>query len=113
MASGQSAAENGRPRCRATFTRIASQGNAQTNLLGNLVVGWGALPYFSEFNPAGGLVFNAQFPTGVNTYRAYQLPFLSLSGSGQLLGHTTRQAGAGSRVPPDARRGTARECVHA
>jgi hypothetical protein len=47
-------------------------------------VGWGALPYFSEFNPAGGLVFNAQFPTGVNTYRAYQLPFLSLSGSGQL-----------------------------
>jgi hypothetical protein len=62
----------------------ASQGNAQTNLVGNLVVGWGALPYFSEFNPAGGLVFNAQFPAGVNTYRAYQFPFLSLSGNGQL-----------------------------
>jgi hypothetical protein len=61
-----------------------SQGNAQTNLLGNLVVGWGALPYFSAFNPAGGLVFNAQFPTGVNTYRAYQEPFFSLPGNGQL-----------------------------
>jgi hypothetical protein len=61
-----------------------SQGNVQTNLVGNLVVGWGALPYFSEFSPAGGLVFNAQFPAGVNTYRAYQFPFLSLSGDGLL-----------------------------
>jgi len=55
-----------------------SQGDAQTNLLGNQVVGWGALPYFSEFFPSGQLAFNAQFPTGVNTYRAYQEPFISL-----------------------------------
>ncbi len=53
----------------------ASQGNAQTTPGGNLVVGWGALPYFSEFNPRGGLLFNAQFPAGVNTYRAYLEPF--------------------------------------
>jgi Arylsulfotransferase (ASST) len=53
----------------------ASQGNAQTTPAGNLVVGWGALPYFSEFSPRGGLLFNAQFPAGVNTYRAYLLPF--------------------------------------
>jgi hypothetical protein len=64
-----------------------SQGNAQTNLVGNLVVGWGALPYFSAFNRAGGLVFNAQFPAGVNTYRAYQLPFSPGGfGGGQLFG---------------------------
>jgi hypothetical protein len=62
----------------------ASQGNAQINLVHNLVVGWGALPYFSAFNPAGGLVFNAEFPAGVNSYRAYQFPFFSLSGNGQL-----------------------------
>jgi hypothetical protein len=49
-----------------------SQGNAQTIPGGNLVVGWGSLPYFSEFDPFGKLVFNAEFPTGVNTYRAYQ-----------------------------------------
>jgi len=61
----------------------ASQGNAQTNLLGNLVVGWGALPYFSEFSPTGQLVFNAQFPAGVNTYRAYQELFLSPPGNAQ------------------------------
>lgn len=52
-----------------------SQGNAQTTDLGNLVVGWGSLPYFSVFSPWGQLVYNAQFPTGVNTYRAYLLPW--------------------------------------
>jgi hypothetical protein len=52
-----------------------SQGNAQTTSQDNLFVGWGALPYFSEFDPAGRLIFNAQFPTGVNTYRAYLLPW--------------------------------------
>jgi hypothetical protein len=49
-----------------------SQGNAQTTQDGNLVVGWGALPYFSEFSRSGSLLFNAEFPAGVNTYRAYQ-----------------------------------------
>jgi hypothetical protein len=53
----------------------ASQGNAQTTSQGNLFVGWGALPYFSEFDRGGQLVFNAEFPTGVNTYRAYLLPW--------------------------------------
>jgi hypothetical protein len=52
----------------------ASQGNAQTTRDGDLFVGWGALPYFSEFD-WGHLVFNAEFPTGVNTYRAYLLPW--------------------------------------
>ena len=53
----------------------ASQGNAQTTRDGDLFVGWGALPYFSDFDPAGQLIFNAEFPTGVNTYRAYLLPW--------------------------------------
>jgi len=52
-----------------------SQGNAQTIPGGGRFVGWGALPYFSEFNRQGALVFNAQFPSGVNTYRAYLLPW--------------------------------------
>jgi hypothetical protein len=53
----------------------ASQGNAQTTADGNLFVGWGSLPYFSAFNAAGDLIFNAQFPAGVNSYRAYFLPW--------------------------------------
>ena len=52
-----------------------SQGNAQTTSNGDLFVGWGALPYFSEFSPSGQLEFNAEFPAGVNTYRAYRLPW--------------------------------------
>ena len=52
-----------------------SQGNAQTTRDGDLFVGWGALPYFSEFDRSGRLLFNAQFPAGVNSYRAYLLPW--------------------------------------
>jgi Arylsulfotransferase (ASST) len=53
----------------------ASQGNGQTTRDGDLFVGWGILPYLSEFSPAGKLLFNAEFPAGVNSYRAYRLPF--------------------------------------
>jgi len=53
----------------------ASQGNGQTTPSGNLVVGWGALPYFSEFGRGGRLLLNAEFPSGVNTYRAFAFPW--------------------------------------
>ncbi|HEX4729697.1 MAG TPA: arylsulfotransferase family protein [Solirubrobacterales bacterium] len=59
-----------------------SQGNSQRTAAGNTVVGWGSLPYFSEFAPNGQLLYNAQFPTGVNSYRAYLLPWNPSSSSG-------------------------------
>ncbi len=59
-----------------------SQGNAQTTAEGDLFVGWGALPYFSEFDSSGNLIFNAQFPAGVNTYRAYLQAWNPPSGEG-------------------------------
>jgi Acyl-CoA dehydrogenase, C-terminal domain len=52
-----------------------SQGNAQTTADGNLLVGWGSLPYLSEFARSGALLFNAEYPTGVNGYRAYTFPW--------------------------------------
>ncbi|MCL2582501.1 MAG: arylsulfotransferase family protein [Streptosporangiales bacterium] len=52
-----------------------SQGNAQQLADGGQFVGWGSLPYFSEFSPSGRLEFNASFPSGVNSYRAYRLPW--------------------------------------
>jgi hypothetical protein len=52
-----------------------SQGNGQTLHDGDLVVGWGSLPYFSEFSRSGALLDNLEFPTGVNTYRAYRAPW--------------------------------------
>jgi hypothetical protein len=69
----------------------ASQGNAQTTRDGDLLVGWGALPYFSEFNPAGQLIFNAELPTGVNTYRAYLLPWHEHRGNSH---HRTQPVGS-------------------
>jgi hypothetical protein len=51
------------------------QGNAQTTRNGDLFVGWGKLPYISEFSPSGRLVFNAQLPRHVDSYRAYRLPW--------------------------------------
>lgn len=66
-----------------------SQGNGQPLVGGGELVGWGSLPYFSEFDSSGNLIFNAQFPTGVNTYRAYLLPWngLGSGGSGGSGGH--------------------------
>jgi hypothetical protein len=55
----------------------SSQGSTQLLKGGGLFVGWGALPYFSEFSPSGQLLFNAELPAGVNTYRAYRLPWSS------------------------------------
>jgi hypothetical protein len=51
------------------------EGNAQTTHNGDLFVGWGALPYISEFSPAGKLLFNAQLPGDDTSYRAYRLPW--------------------------------------
>jgi hypothetical protein len=55
----------------------SSQGNAQPLLdgLAGYVVGWGNLPYLSAFDGHGNLTFDASFPAGVNTYRAYLLPW--------------------------------------
>jgi hypothetical protein len=53
----------------------SSQGNAQTTGGGNLLVGWGSLPYLSEFDRSGRLLLNASFPAGVNSYRAYLFPW--------------------------------------
>ena len=50
-------------------------GNAQTTRNGDLFVGWGNLPYISEFSPSGKLLFNAELPAGIATYRAYRLPW--------------------------------------
>jgi hypothetical protein len=52
-----------------------SQGNTQRLPNGNLFVGWGADPEFSEYAPNGKQIFNASFVLGVNTYRAYRFPW--------------------------------------
>jgi hypothetical protein len=56
------------------FVAVA-EGNAQTTRNGDLFVNWGLVPYISEFSPSGQLLFNAQFPGVLTSYRAYRLPW--------------------------------------
>jgi len=58
----------------------SSQGNVQVLPSGNVLVGWGAQPFVSEFSSAGKLLFDAQLGTDYMSYRAYRVPW---SGTGE------------------------------
>lgn len=49
-----------------------TQANGQRLPNGNLFVGWGTSGVFSEFTPGGRLLFDAEVPDGLDTYRAYK-----------------------------------------
>ena len=49
----------------------ANQGSMQVLADGRVLVGWGNLPYFSEFAPDGTLILDGQFPIGDQSYRAF------------------------------------------
>ena len=49
-----------------------SQGSLQALEDGNMFIGWGAEPYFSEYPASGSLVFDARLPTKAESYRAYR-----------------------------------------
>ncbi len=53
-----------------------SQGNTQLLDNGNVFVGWGSAPVFSEFDGNGDLIFNARFPPSVSSYRAHRFPWV-------------------------------------
>jgi hypothetical protein len=52
-----------------------SQGNVQTLPNGNVLVGWGAQPYVSEFTAKGELIFDSQLARNYISYRAYRVPW--------------------------------------
>jgi hypothetical protein len=52
-----------------------SQGNVQALADGSWMVGWGEVPYLSEFSAAGSLLFDAHLPATYESYRAYRLPW--------------------------------------
>jgi arylsulfotransferase ASST len=58
-----------------------SQGNTQLLEGGNLFVGWGQLPYFSEYNSAGKLIYLASLPGPDESYRAFRSPWVGLPGN--------------------------------
>ena len=52
-----------------------SQGNVQALPSGDWLVGWGEVPYLSEFAPGGQTLFDAHLPAPYESYRAYRLPW--------------------------------------
>lgn len=54
----------------------AVMANVQVLPNGNVFVGWGSEPSFSEFSRDGDLLFSASFPPKVNSYRAFRFPWV-------------------------------------
>jgi hypothetical protein len=52
-----------------------SQGDDQVLADGDSFVGWGETPYFTEFNAAGQIVFDAHLPAPAQVYRAFRFPW--------------------------------------
>src|SRR5215210_3296669 len=52
-----------------------TQGKVQVLPNGNVFMGWGSEPYFSEFSKDGKLLFDASFPSTLESYRAFRFPW--------------------------------------
>jgi hypothetical protein len=52
-----------------------SQGNLQALANGDIFIGWGAQPYFSEFSASGTLLFDAHMHGSYQSYRSYRFPW--------------------------------------
>jgi hypothetical protein len=50
----------------------SAQGSAEILPNGNMFVGWGTEPYFSEYSPSGQQIMVGAFPLGETSYRAYR-----------------------------------------
>ena len=53
-------------------TLASSQGSVQILPDGDVFVGWGSKPYFSEYTPSGTQLFSGSFVSPVASYRAYR-----------------------------------------
>ena len=58
-----------------------SQGNVQLLPGGNVMIGWGAVGYASEYNSKGGLLWDSHLPAGVDSYRDFQAPWVGTPAS--------------------------------
>jgi hypothetical protein len=71
----------------------SSQGNAQLLPDGHLFVGWGAQPYFTEFEPSGRVVLDGRFGRGADSYRAYRFAWSGRPAEDPAVAVTRAQAG--------------------
>ncbi len=60
---------------RSSSTSAQSEGSLQRLPSGNVFVGFGSEPFFSEFSSRGKLLFDASLPQDDGTYRTYRFPW--------------------------------------
>ncbi|HEX3909313.1 MAG TPA: arylsulfotransferase family protein [Solirubrobacteraceae bacterium] len=73
-----------------------SQGDNQVLANGDWFVGWGEDPYFTEFNAAGQIVFDAHLPYPVQVYRAFRFEWNAVPATVPSI--VLKAAGAGTTV---------------
>jgi Arylsulfotransferase (ASST) len=71
-----------------------SQGNMQTLENGDVFIGWGAEPYFSEFSAGGALLFDAYMHGSYQSYRAFRFPWTGSPSSLPAIATSPAHAGA-------------------
>jgi hypothetical protein len=79
---------------RSTSTSAQSEGSLQRLPDGNVFVGFGSEPFFSEFSSRGKLLLDASLPVDDGTYRTYRFPWTATP--------KTRPAAVAQRTGPSA-----------
>jgi hypothetical protein len=80
-----------------TALSSGSQGDIQQLANGDMFVGWGAEPYFSEFSASGALLFDGHMHGSYESYRTYRFPWVGTPAIAPAIAATTgptRPAGA-------------------
>ncbi len=80
---------------RSNHTSAQSEGSLQKVAGGNVFVGFGSEPFFSEFTAKGRLVFDASLPQDDGSYRVLRFPW---SATPKTLPDVAARRGAGSAV---------------
>ena len=73
-----------------------SQGNIQQLSNGNMFVGWGAEPYFSEYSASGQLLFDGHMHGSYESYRAYRFPWVGTPATAPAIAAVTGPNHAGT-----------------
>jgi hypothetical protein len=69
------------------------QGNLQLLPDGHAFVGWGGIPYFTEFDKDGNVVFDAHMAKGLDTYRSYRFEWHATPASPPRIALSARKDG--------------------
>ena len=75
-----------------------SQGNVQALDDGAWMVGWGEVPYVSEYDASGRLVFDAHLPSTYESYRAYRLAWSATPSTPPAIAVVRAASGRGATV---------------